>query len=312
MNISCHLQSIPLSAIDLDDNTFSLSLWDETPSEILYTSIKKFGILHPPVLFCREDNKYRIVSGNKRIAIARGLSSKGKIFCHVISNNTSKKVVYSYLIEDAVNSKPLSITEQIILFEKLLKSELPAEALPLLKQLGLEPKEHVLENLLKLRSLSLPALKALHQGNLSEKNARKLLNLAEADQIRIIELTTDFRLGGSKQRKLIELSKELIMRENTSLERILSEFPLTNETEQPCNVPQKSSALISWLQNRCFPQSTKAEKDFNKQVSNFNLPSNMEVKHTPSFEDKKVILFLRFPDLQSLGNVMERIKKLLK
>ena len=311
MNSTSQHLLVPLSAIDHEDRAYALTLWDDSPDEDLLTSIKRFGILHPPILRTNKNNSYCIVSGRKRIAAARQLAPEGTIYCRIVPKDINPPGIFSLLLEEAETGKSLSITEQIIFFEKLIKASSTMEAIPLLEQLGYKPQKHILDNLLKLRSLSEPALLAMHRGTLQLKTARKLLNLSETDQKLIVRLINEFHFGGSKQQKLIDLCTELTKQKNISVGKILTNFPSADEHGQPMNIPQHGAALLLWLQNECFPQLSQAENDFKRQVARLNLPSSMHIDHTPAFEDEKITLSLRFPDWQSLNKSLQGINKLI-
>ena len=312
MNFTSQILLVPISAIDHEDRTYSLTLWKESPDEDLLTSIKRFGILHPPILHNNGNNSYSIITGNKRITAARHLAQEDSVLCRIIPENTKQTAIFSLLLEDAIAGRPLSIIEQIIFFEKLIKASSTMEAVPMLEQLGYKPQKHILDNLLKLRSLSEPSLLAMHRGTIQLKNGRKLLNLSEADQNQIVQLINELHFGGSKQQKLIELCIELTKRKNISIEEVLADFPSTDEHGQPMNIPQHGAALLLWLQNECFPQLSQTENDFKQKVARLNLPSSMHIGHTPAFENKEIILSLRFPDWHSLNNVLKGINKLIQ
>ena len=311
MNVTSQILLVPLSAIDHEDKTYCLTLWKDRPDEDLLTSIKRFGILHPPILHKNENNSYSIITGNKRITAARHLAQEDSVLCRIVPENTKQTDIFSLLLEDA-GGRSLSIIEQIIFFEKLVKASSTMEAVPMLEQLGYKPQKHILDNLLKLRSLSEPSLLAMHRGTIQLKNGRKLLNLSETDQNQIVQLISELHFGGSKQQKLIDLCIELTKRKNMPIEEILADFPSTDEHGQHMNIPQHGAALLLWLQNKCSPQLSQTENDFKRKVARLNLPSSMHIGHTPAFENKEIILSLRFSDWHSLDNVLEGINKLIQ
>jgi ParB family chromosome partitioning protein len=312
MNSTSWFHPVPLSAIDFEDRTYSLTLFEDHPSEMLLASIKRFGILHPPILRQVDDNSYCIIVGRKRITATQHLAPAAPIFCRIIPVDIEITAIFSLLLEEAETGIPLSIVEQIVFFEKLLLISPMEEAIPMLEQLGYKPQIHILKNLLKLRSLNESVLQALHHGTIHIKSARKLLNLSETDQKMIVQLITSLHLGGSKQQKLIDLCIELNMRKNVPLKTILADFPSADELGQPMNIPQHGAALLSWLHNECFPQFSQAENNFKRQVARLNLPSTMHISHTPAFENKEITLSLCFPDWRSLDKALGGINKLIQ
>ena len=102
MNFTSQILLVPLSAIDHEDRAYSLTLWEESPDENLLTSIKRFGILHPPILHKNGNNSYRIITGNKRITAARHLAQEDSVLCRVIPENTKQTTIFSLLLEEGI------------------------------------------------------------------------------------------------------------------------------------------------------------------------------------------------------------------
>ncbi|MCL7486606.1 MAG: ParB N-terminal domain-containing protein [Desulfobulbaceae bacterium] len=312
MNFFSQLQSVPISAIEIEDTSYCLTLSAEAPGDELLASIKQFGILNPPILRRRKNNTYCIIAGRKRLAAAGILDPGNPVLCRILREDLEETAVFSLLLEEALTGRELSIVEQIIFFEKLITAASMDAAIPLLGKLGHKPQKHILNDLLQLRTLSIPALKALHHGVIQLRNARKLLGLSPGDQELLIQLITDLHFGGSKQQKLIDLSRELIMRKNVPLKDILTRFPAVHEAGQSVNIPQHGAALLSWLHEQCFPRISQAENDFQQKVARLGLPSSMRIDHTPAFENEEIILSLRFPGWRSLDRVLGRINTLMQ
>jgi ParB-like chromosome segregation protein Spo0J len=311
MNFFSQVQSVPIPAIELEDTSYCLTLSAEVPGNELLASIRHFGILNPPILRRRKNNSYCIVAGRKRVAAAGILDPGCSVLCGILREDLEETAVFSLLLEEALTGRELSIVEQIIFFEKLITAASMDAAIPLLGKLGHKPQKHILNDLLQLRTLSIPALKALHHGVIQLKNARKLLDLSPEDQELLIQLITDLHFGGSKQQKLIDLCRELIMRKNVPLKDILDHFP-AHEAGQPVNIPQHGAALLSWLHEQCFPSISQAENDFQQKVARLGIPSTMRIDHTPAFENEGIILSLRFPGWRSLDRVLGRINTLMQ
>jgi ParB family chromosome partitioning protein len=312
MNATSPLHPVPLSAIDLADRTYCLTPWETVPpGDALLTSIRRFGILHPPILQQIEDNSHCVVAGRKRIIAAQHLAPDRAIFCRIIPADLDKTAIFLLILEEANAGTPLNIVEQIVFFEKLLQAASMDEAIPMLELLGYKPQKHILMNLLKLRSLSAAVLQAMHAGTVHQKNAGKLLHFSIPDQELIVQLITALHFGGSKQQKLIELGMELIMRKGLPLKKILADFPSADALEQPLNIPQHGAALLSWLYDQCCPQLSLAENNFNRRVGRLDLPPTMRIDHSPAFENEELTLSLRFPDWDSLEEVVKEIRKLM-
>ncbi|HER63441.1 MAG TPA: hypothetical protein ENO11_05645 [Desulfobacteraceae bacterium] len=312
MNFFSQLQPVPIQAIQFEDSSYSLTLWEESPEEELLESIRRFGILNPPVLRRRQNMSFCIIAGRKRITAAATLEPVVPVLCRIIRDNLEEAAIFSLLLEEALTGKPLTTVEKVIFFEKLIAVSSMDVAVPLLEKLGDKPQKHILNDLLKLRSLSLPVLKALHHDVIRLKNARKMLDLSPADQKLLVQFITDLQFGGSKQQKLVDLSIELIKRKNMPLKDILADFPAACGSEQPLNIPQHGAALLSWLHEQCYPRLTLAENDFQRKVARLGLPSTMQISHAAAFESEEITLSLRFSDWSSMDRVVAGIKTLMQ
>lgn len=305
------IRPINVSSIDRHDVSYLLSPGQESPDAALRESVRRYGILFPPLLLEKDRDRFVILSGRKRIQAAMEAGGADIIPCLVIPGDSPPLFVYTVLLEHALIGGSLSPAQQIAFFSGLLRSCSLDDGLPLFARLGHPPHKHRLVELLSLRDLAPAALTALHHGILSLGNARKIMGMAPGDQAALIDLVTRLRLGGSRQQKLIELCTELIMRRNEDLRTILQPFLSGQEAGQPENVPQQAAALLKWLHNETFPRSSTAEQEFNRFAHQLELPANIRILHTPAFEDETVTLCLDFPDRNALREAWERIRTLV-
>lgn len=299
-----------INSIDLSDRTYRFSPLPETkPDDALMASIGQFGILHPPMLRQKGGNVI-VASGRKRIMAARQLGLES-VLCLLIPETVDDRFLYSLLIEEAVYGSRLSLIEQARLFDRFLQNMPPGEALPLLKKLGHKPQKYILEELLSLLSLCQSAVSAVHLGKISLKTALKMQRLSTENQEVVAHIITSLSLGGSKQGKLIDYCTELIMRTNIPLRQLLGKFIADDEpANRDDNIPQKTGALLLWLHNQCFPRSVEADNAFKKSVAALNLPENVHLGHSPSFEEETVTLSVRLSDLDTARQVLPEILKI--
>jgi len=305
-----HLQFIDPNTINLEDDTFTLFPYDNgNPGDTLVTSIRQFGILHPPIILQLEKNKHIILAGRKRIKAALELDRHREILCLCLPADTPGPQIFSIILEDALIGKQLSIVEQAVILEKAQAKCPQDEVLNMLKKLGHKPQKYILDTLIELLSLGSDALQAVHEGIIQQNNARKLLKLSAPDQKILVELITHLHLGGSKQKKLIELCTELIMRRKEALGTIINWFYPHRIMERNANIPQQTSALLDWLNKECYPKTSEAEANFERLVSQLNLPSHYRLQHSKSFEDDTVVLSINFTSFSSMQHLLPEIIK---
>jgi ParB family chromosome partitioning protein len=299
------------SSIDLRDRTYFLAPEEVRPSPRLAESIRDYGILHPPLVQQRDRDRFIVIAGWKRLETALTILRWETIPCLVVPADRPSLYCFSLLLEQSLLGNPLSPAEQSAFFAKLCTTCAVEEALPLLAQLGYKPNRHQLEELLDMENLSRAAVLALHRGVINFANARKLLRISRADQETLVAIISIFQFGGSKQQKLIELSTELLQREHRSVEDLIAPFLMKIERPGQENIPQQAAALLSFLHEQCFPRSVRAEREFSRRVAQLDLPSTMQVAHSPSFEENSVTLALKLADWNALRKVLPGIRQVL-
>lgn len=160
---------------DIIPNRFQPRLaFDDKSLDELSSSIKQHGIIQPLVLR-RTGDKYEIIAGERRYKAATmaGLSAVPAIITEM-DDNTSAEVA----IVENVQRKDLTAIEEAKSFKALLdKGYMTQEDLA--KKMGLS--QAAISNKLRLLSLDESVQKAILQEKISERHARSLLKLKDAE-----------------------------------------------------------------------------------------------------------------------------------
>jgi ParB family chromosome partitioning protein len=299
----------PLSIKKIDRFNSTYRLRPEPDHEItpsLEESIKKVGILHPPLLL-KKNSQFIILSGRKRIQV---VSKHGieNIPCFILDDETSPSMKWQLLLSHAIIGNTLSIIEQANFFCKAESQLTEQQALSLLPLLGIKPHIYKLQEFAMYLKLDQTAIDALHTGHIQAKTGSKLSKLSSEDQQTVVYLINHFKLGGSKQKKLITFVIDLIMRTKRPLKTILSEWEEQQDIGQD-NRPQQAMAFLHWLERQCFPKINAAEQEFQRFHHDLQLPENTILQHTPSFEDNGLTLSITFTSQSEFLNHWENIKK---
>ena len=298
---------IDIASIDVADRTYVLGPVEHVyPENELVESIRQYGVLHPPIIKSKKTN-YIIVSGRKRTLAAQRITTLKKLPCLVIPPEAPELYAYTLLLEDSISGERMSLIQQADLFQRILQFCHFENALPLLAKLGHKPQKYILDELLSLLSLSKDALMAVHRREILLKTARKMIKMSEADQKVIVQLIHSLRLGSSKQHKLVEYCTELIMRTGLPLNSLLHAFCPVDDPGGNPNVPQQAAALLAWLHKKCYPRTEEAETTFKQFAAQLHLPSNIQLEHSPSFEDDRMTLSVTFKDMNSLQQSLPEI-----
>lgn len=301
----------PLSTIDLEDRTFSLDPCDQIHvPEQLITSIERVGIMHPPIIREKKPHSFQIVTGKKRLLIAREKLRLTVCECLLCGPETSQADAFCLALEDILLARPLNPVERAIFFKKVLYYTTPEEASrKFLPQLGYSAHPYHIQRLLSLLALEEPILLSLHLGELHESTAYELLDLPFAERLALYDIIKTLALGFGKQRQLIEACKDLATRNSTSIHGLLSDPKVLEIINHPeANVPQKATNLLGLLELLRHPRYGAARETFKKIEGGLGLPKGVTLSHPLSFEDDSLTLSISFRNRGELSSTLDTIK----
>ncbi|MBW2502918.1 MAG: ParB/RepB/Spo0J family partition protein [Deltaproteobacteria bacterium] len=312
MTISLACKKIPLPFIDFGDTSYAIAP-DADPGfdENLALSIARFGILHPPLVKEPSSGSYRIVAGRKRLLAARSLQEESSCSCLVVPLHTSEIETFSLLLEETGVRRPLTLTEKANFLQKTVaRSDEEFMVKEFLPRLGLAPRRFTLQQTLRLCSLEPEILLALHEGVLSEKSGWEFLQLPAGDRLALFAIVNGLRLGGSYQKKLLDITKDLAGRSGKSIAGLLAcEAVAAILHHSEANPPQKTKMLMHWLHRQHMARYSRASEEFNRFAGAMQLPENVSLTPAPAFEDESLTLSITFPNRKSLQHAWKQVRK---
>ncbi len=308
-------ENININKIKISDEWNIHPFLSPQSSPKIRSSIKTFGLLHPPIVLKISKNQYQLISGHTRLAIFRNIFVDEQHITVLVLNKKiiSKNILY-YILEDQLLSGTISPMEKAYFFHIALKYTAIEEAAvlfsPILHQ-KLQP--HSINKILFFLNLE-PELKIdVHNGIVGEKLALELLLLSTKDRLTLHAIFKQLELGGGKQKRLLALSKDLARGQRKSIKQLLHEADFQDILKHPeMNPPQKISNLLSMLHKKLFPQSNAAEEQFMINVSRMELPASCTISHSQSFEKNEVSVVLNFDSLSAVEQRLTAIKQLLE
>ncbi|OKY74156.1 MAG: hypothetical protein BM485_15225 [Desulfobulbaceae bacterium DB1] len=309
-----HISRITLRHIDFADDTYALLppyCTEEIPSSLV-DSIKRYGILHPPIVKEKSAASFVIVAGRKRLRIAMEQCAGVTCDCIKLTEKTSEAETLGLCLEERLLGKPLSPVERATFFLKALQwldeKQLAENHLPLMQ---LSPSVYLIQRDLKLLELEEPLVIAVHEQHLEEKVAFELSKLSFSDRMALFEMINNLRLSVGNQKKLVVTSRELSARKSITICELLSGTEVAAIINHPeANVPQKTANLMKWLSSQRFPRFSEAEKNFHQFTAGLALPTEARLEHSLSFEKNELLLTLSCADRPHFTQIWERIKDL--
>jgi len=312
MNHHIVLKSLDISLIDFDDFSYAVSPDREiTPERPLIESIAAHGIIHPPAVKNTISGTHLIVSGRRRLQAFHSLfPEKRSCDCLVFSESVSELDIFSFLLEEIIIRRQLTPIERAVFLQKtstfIDEKQITEIFLP---RMGLPRDPAQIKKNQKLLDLDDPLILALHRGDLHEAVGQDLLPLSSNDRLAVYDVISSLQLGVNYQKKLITIVRELAAREKKTIGSLLGAVEVLDIlNHRDANPPQKAKNLMNLLMRQYKPRSSKAEDEFNRLVTSLQLPKNISITHTPSFEDDSLTLAITFSDKKALLDILSKIK----
>jgi ParB family chromosome partitioning protein len=309
-----HISRININHIDFSDDSYSLVppfITSQAPAS-LTESVRRCGILHPPIVKEKSASSFTIVTGRKRLLAAMQAISATSYDCHKLTEKTDEIDVLAICLEDALLSRPLTPVERAVFFKKALalidENELTTRFLPML---GLSPSIYHIHRELRLLELEEPLVIAIQEGILDDKVAFELGKFSFSDRVSLFEVINTLHLSVGNQKKLAITCRELAGRNNTTISALLHNPAvegIINHAE--ANSPQKTANLMKWLTSERFPRLSQAEKEFQHFIAGLALPDQARLEHSPSFEKDELVFTLSCANQKDFLAIWEKIRDL--
>jgi len=302
---------VSISQIDTADDTCCLSL--KADPGALVASMEAVGLINPPVLAQKKDEKYCVICGFRRVKACQSLGWK-KISAQVLKGDVSELALLKLAVLDNQSHRPLNVIEQARGIRKLgphLPSKGRLEALASL--LGFPPNKKVFEKISALEGLP----EAVQAGVLDEtvtfEAAARLAGFSHGEALCFCDLMKGLKLSQNKQIEMITLVQEIAVREELQVEEVLQSKEIVTIIDRPdLNRNEKGAALRAYLKRRRFPALTKVEAEFSKALKALKLSKEISISPPPYFEGGPYTLRMTFTNRDDFCNRCKTLDGIVK
>lgn len=211
-------KNLPLEQIVVDKNQ-PRKQFDEKALNELSASIKEFGVLQPIIVKKIENNKFKIISGERRF---RASLMAGLLSIPAIIQNYNDEKTYIASILENIQRENLNIVEEAKAYENLIDNYKYTQQ-QLATKLG-KSRSHI-ANILRLLSLPKNILDALIDKKIEMGHARALINCKNAEEY--LDYIIENNLSVRDVEKLVKsettIKTEKKYKKDIELENILNE-----------------------------------------------------------------------------------------
>lgn len=293
---------IPLDLLDENPGPYTMSFgFDPRP---LMESIRKIGLLNPPLVECTENGKIHIIAGYRRILALKALKEQ-EVACFDLSGskpNASESLLLN--LYDNLAFREFNDPEKAMALERLVVHFTEEEVVGLyMPLLGLPSHRPLLSTYLRVGELDKDIRVALAHKRISFQTIRAFLEMGPESKSALFKWFSEIIFNVNQQAQFIELCDDLSSQLEISIPRLLSRSELTEIMEdEDLNGPQKVKSAIERLRAMRFPKLLHAERRFQKIIGDLRLPEGVSVHHSPFFEAPDYRLEVRFREGEALRN----------
>ncbi|MCK4860164.1 MAG: ParB N-terminal domain-containing protein, partial [Candidatus Omnitrophica bacterium] len=271
-----------LSLIDSNDDSFRITT--QINIDHLMASIDNVGVLNLPLLI-EKNSGYKIVCGFRRIEACRRLGWTD-VEVRILDSDTKRLECIKYAIADNSLQRPLNLIEQSRSINMLYGFFKDVSALgKSLSVMGLPDNPSIIKKIKELYHLPKFVQSGILSNTISLAMALELGRLQiEAGEC-LAKLFQTLTLSLNKQREILSLVKEISLREDISILKVLENDILQKIlTNKNLDRNQKIREIRIYLKQRRFPVITAAEKEFEKHVKKLKLGSGTKLIPPDNFE----------------------------
>ena len=307
-DIKKSLKNTEIDSIDFKDTTFIYTF--PVKIEEITESIKRIGLLNPVLLF-EYDNKYKIISGFKRVLACKSLCFDSISSFVFESDSISELNAFKIAVYDNISIRKLNIIEKSIILNKLknyhsLKhNEIIKDFMPII---GLEQSEKLLECYLSLSKIGNDLKEHIVNREVPIKTSSLIASVSKYKLPLISEIIIKFNLGTNKIKELVNLIDEITERDGIDIGELRSDLNLDRVIKnERMTLSQKWEKIISSLREKRFPMWSKIEKKLLRNISSLSLPKNVNLSYPPYLEGDKLRIEIEFSTSDELKIIGQRL-----
>ena len=307
---SAQFQTIPLSRIDRQDDTFRITTRPDVSD--LLRSIQYDGLITPPLLI-EKSSGFMIVSGFRRIAACLKLGWQD-ITARILKPNVAALDCLRLAIAENSLQRSLNLIETSRCLHKL--SFYIADTRHLAESassLGLPNNPAIINRIKDLSLLPWPIQSSILTDTISLAMAKELEFMEAEVAIAFARLFEQLKIGLNKQREILTMVKEIGRRDGLSSQAVMAEKRFIEiMTQRDLDRGQKSRQLRAYLRRRRYPRITEAEKTFEFHHKNLNLGNDIKLIPPKDFEAGHYGLNLTFTNLEQLRILQARLNSIIQ
>lgn len=302
-------ERVRLDTIDINDHTCLITT--ETCTDDLFFSIKSTGLLHPPLLI-KTKSSYSIVSGFRRISAMKSLCFSD-VDAWILKNPYDKLETIKIAITENALQRPLNIVEKARSLKLLSKCiDDVNDLIQIGKKVGIPCDKELLSKFLRINDLSDHIQKGLIHGYISMPVALMLEKYNHHTINLFVDIFFKLRLSLNRQREIISHVSEIAFRDDITPDQVINVYLNEVMNDDDLDRNQKTQKLRKLLKQIRFPELSKVEENFTKNVKKLNFGKGIQLVPPSNFEGTDYMFQLTFKGLNEIYSIQSNLNRIIK
>jgi hypothetical protein len=279
------LRKISLREIDWGDETYRSSLGRDVGP--IRRSIEEVGLIIPPRLQSVQRG-LRIVSGFLRLEALREMGEEECLAEMVEEGYPEAELLVESLHENLLGRGFHWAEQAWVLLRAARRWRFPHGRIMerVMPAMGLAPTREPLKRHIMVASMGESMLEELKSRGVSLSNALRLLKWPSSERPMILRLMERLHTNESILREILELTREIAIRENTTPGAVLKERKLWEVLEdEEMDRPNRTAAFRKRLKEMRFPLLSAMEESFLEVKKALGVRGDLSLQHHPHFEE---------------------------
>jgi len=275
--------------LDLEDTRYLVPCFDD-PAPLI-ESVRRVGILNPPVLQDKPGGRPVPVLGRRRLQVARD-EAISPVQARVISSEMPESEGFALAFRDNVVHRIHDPASRAVVVRRLLElfpREVVAEEF--LPALGVAPLGPRLERLVAIGALETPVLALLAANGIQEKTAAMLAGMNVEDRRCMMELLHCLKMNANKNAEIVSnLYDVSILRQRTVGEMVGTPEAreILDNADPPA--PERAGLFRQLVRSWKFPELVRREAEFRSWVQGLPQRDHLRVHPELAFESDRCVI----------------------
>jgi len=276
----------------------------------LMNSIKRFGIINPPlIVFEKAEDRAQVVSGYRRVLALKNLGEISVECIDLTNRGLSKVDLLMLSLSENLSTRKLNAVEKAMVLKRLSSFLPEKDVLSFMPELELPPDPFLLNIYIDIESQEYEIKISFAREEISIRTMEFATRKFDHESRNtIIKFMSKLKLSFNNQLQFVDIIKDITFNKKIEVGSILKDKGILEILQnEKMNRAQKGKAIMNILNEIRYPLLSKMRRKFSGTVSRLDLPPGTRIIPPPFFESDQFTIEVRFSSSEELKEKLTRI-----